>query len=374
MISRLLSSQITDKLFKRKTLVVTGPRQVGKTTLIHHIVNGSDVNCLVLDGDDPATRNLLAEPNLKQLEQIIGKHNLLFIDEAQRIPSIGLTAKIINDQLREVQLILSGSSSFDLNNVMSEPLTGRKWTFELFPISWSEYVLHVGLVQATQELEQRLVYGMYPDVLMNPKEQRETLLELSDSYLFKDVMIYANIRKPDMIQKLLRALAFQVGSEVSMNEVGQLIGLDPKTVGHYIDVLEKAYVLFRISPFSGNLRNEIKSKAKIYFYDNGMRNAAIGQFSPLGARQDIGALWENFMISERLKHLRYSKSHATMHFWRTKQQQEIDLVEVRDGQITGTEFKWNPLQKVRFSKTFTGAYGDDVQAIHRENFGEFIGL
>ena len=314
----------------------------------------------------------MEEPNTEELRTILGSASIIFIDEAQRIPGIGLTSKIITDQFKEKQLILSGSSAFELSGNMNEPLTGRKWSYDLLPVSWEEWQLHAGYLKAEQDLENRLVYGFYPEVLTNPDEKQEILHELMDSYLYKDILNYAGIRKPDILQKLVRALAFQVGQEVVHKEVGDLIGLDTKTVSRYIDILEQAFVLFRLPAFSKNLRNEIKKNSKIYFFDNGIRNSVIGALQPLAVRQDIGALWENFLVSERVKQLRYQQDRRQIYFWRTTQQQEVDYVEVINGSVFGYEFKWNPRRKIRFPKTFEKTYNATVQGITRDNFREFV--
>ena len=372
MINRIIAPEIAKRFFSKKAIIVTGPRQSGKTTLILKLIEPYKDQALIVNGDDPVTEQLFGRPNTEQLRQIIGKNKILFIDEAQRIPNIGLTSKIIVDNFKEVQLILSGSSSFELMNQTQEPLTGRKWTFSLWPVNWQEWQEYSGYLKAEQDLENRLVFGLYPEVLMNLTDQQTILQELTDSYLYKDILIYGNIQKPDIIQKLVQALAWQIGNEVSYAELSQMIGLDAKTVSNYIDVLEKAFILFRLPAFSKNLRNEIKTNRKIYFYDNGVRNAVIGQFQPLQNRQDTGALWENFLISERRKQLFYQKSATIQHFWRTKQQQEIDYVETRDGNVYGYEFKWNPKRTISFPITFTEAYNSINKGVNRENFREFV--
>jgi hypothetical protein len=372
MISRSIEKQIAGKFFSGKAIIITGPRQSGKTTLVMKLLESYRDECLIINGDDPVSERMFNRPNTEQLRQIIGKHKIVFIDEAQRIPFIGLTSKLITDTFKEVQLILSGSSSFELMNQTQEPLTGRKWTFSLWPINWQEWQDYSGYLKAEQDLENRLIFGFYPEVLMNPADQRSVLQELTESYLYKDILIYGNIKKPEMIQRLVQALAWQVGNEVSYTELAQITGLDPKTTSAYIDVLEKAYILFRLPSFSRNLRNEIKTNRKIYFYDNGIRNAVIGQFQAHNNRTDIGALWENFLISERRKLLIYQKQVASQYFWRTKQQQEIDYVETKDGKVFGFEFKWNANRSVSFPKTFTESYNSINKGITRENFREFV--
>lgn len=371
-INRKLQHPIEKKLFKGKAIIVTGPRQVGKTTLIHQILEKSNKDVLFLNGDDREIREMLNEPGTEVLRQILGDNKIIFIDEAQRIPEIGLTAKIITDRFKDKQLIMSGSSALDMGNLMQEPLTGRKWTFELLPISWEEWEAKVGYVKAEQDLENRLIFGFYPDILNHPEESKDALKELANSYLYKDVFAISGIRKPEVIQNLVQALAYQVGSEVNMKELGDTIGADSKTVSSYIDILEQAYVVFRLPSFQGNLRNEIKKSRKIYFYDNGIRNVSIDNLDPLSLRQDIGKLWENFLIAERLKLLRNNNKSAQMYFWRTKQQQEIDYLEMSNGKLSAFEFKWNPKKKIHFSKTFTSNYDAEVKGITPENFREFV--
>jgi len=371
MVQRVLSEEIKKHFFKGKAIILIGPRQVGKTTLINHLLN-QETDVLDVNGDDPTVVNIFSQINVLQLKQAIGNKKIVFIDEAQRIPNIGITSKLIIDHFKSVQLILSGSSALDINQLTQEPLTGRKWTYHLLPITWNEWQNHVGLLEAEQDLENRLIFGTYPDVLNHPEEQARVLKEIADSYLYKDVLTYSNIKKPSVLEKLVQALAFQIGSEVNRNELSQLTGIDSKTVEHYIDVLEKAFIIFRLPAFSRNLRNEIKKNQKIYFYDNGIRNAVIGHLQPLGGRQDIGALWENFLISERKKLLSYQNKIAKSYFWRTKQQQEIDYLEEENGNLSAYEFKWNSRKAARFPQTFTRNYEAVVKGISRENFREFF--
>ena len=370
MIQRTLKNTLSERLFKGKTLLLIGPRQVGKTTLIQEILTGVDF--LFLNGDDPLVRTLLTNPSSKEIEAIIGKNKLVFIDEAQRIENIGLTAKIIHDTFNSVQLILSGSSAFELRNNTNESLTGRKYEYFLYPISYEELEQSIGYVSALGDLNNRLIYGFYPEVLNNPGGEREILNEITQSVMYKDILSYGNIKKPEILEKILKALAFQVGSEVSFNEIAQLTGVDKNTVSSYIHLLELSYVIFPLTTFSRNLRNEIKTNRKYYFYDNGVRNALIQNFNPLELRNDIGLLWENFLLSERKKRNEYYNQFVTGYFWRTKQQQEIDYIEDINGTIAGFEFKWNPKAKFKIPSAFTQAYNADVTVVSQNNFRDFI--
>ncbi|WP_026837089.1 ATP-binding protein [Gillisia sp. JM1] len=370
MIKRDLEKKIKNRFGTGKAILLIGPRQVGKTTLFNKLLEGKEY--LFLNGDDPTVRKLISNPNLEQLKNIIGNYKIVFIDEAQRIDNIGLTLKLITDQLKSVQLLVSGSSAFELNNQTQEPLTGRKWEYQLYPISWDEFENNVGYLKAQQQLELRIVYGMYPDVINNFGEEKDILKQLTDSYLYKDLLSYGGIRKPEILEKLLRALAFQIGSEVSYNELAQLLGIDKKTVSNYIDLLCQAFVVFKLPSFSKNLRNEIKTNQKIYFYDTGVRNMIIGDLNPLEMRQDKGNLWENFLIAERLKYNAYNGSLSKGYFWRTVQQQEIDYVEEEAGKVIGFEIKWNAKSKVKIPKTFVETYNTEVKVITNENFREFL--
>jgi hypothetical protein len=370
MIGRLIQGKINARIGSGKAIILTGPRQTGKTTLIRYILDKKEY--LFLNGDDITAKNLLENSNTYSLKQLIGKYKFVFIDEAQRIRNIGLILKLIIDQMPDVQVFVTGSSSFELGNQMNEPLTGRKWEYNLFPISWSEYEESVGLLSGEQSLDSRLIYGMYPDVINNLGDEAEILKTLSSSYLYKDILAISGIKKPDALEKLVQALAYQIGNEVSYNELAQLIGIDKNTVGQYIDVLEKAFVIFKLPSFSRNLRNEIKKNQKIYFFDNGIRNAIIGNFSSFQNRQDNGSLWENFVVSELYKHISYSSHTKKMYFWRTSQKQEIDVV-ITDGElINAYEIKLNSKARVNFPKTFINAYNPRTHIINKVNFRNFI--
>lgn len=370
MYKRTLTEIIKNRIGRGKVIMLTGPRQIGKTTLIRSQLKLDEY--LFLDADDPTVRELLNYPNTEKLKSIIGKSKIVFIDEAQRISGIGITLKIIVDQFKDVQLIVSGSSSFDLSNEVNEPLTGRKREYVLLPISWEEFEQKHGYLVAEQQIENRLLYGFYPEVLTNPGEEKEILQHLVNSYLYKDILAYSRIRKPEVLEKLVQSLALQMGNEVNNNELSQLVGVDKNTIASYIDILQKGYVIFKLGSYSSNLRNEIKKNKKIYFYDNGIRNMILGNFNSLNLRQDTGALWENFLISERLKQNLYKSTLAKTYFWRTKQQQEVDFVEEKNGQLTGFEFKWKSKQTVRLPKTFVDNYRPEVKIIDKTNFREFV--
>lgn len=372
MFERTLQKLIEKYLGKDKVIVIIGARQVGKTTLIKTILRKKDY--LFLNGDDPEVQTLLQEKNTSELRALIGNHKILYIDEAQQINNIGITTKLISDEIENVQVILTGSSAFDLNQQINEPLTGRKFSFELFPLSWEEFENNLGYLESQKQLEHRLIYGMYPEVVTELGDETKVLTELANSYLFKDILAVSRIRKPEVLTKLLRALAFQVGSEVSYNEVAQLVGIDKNTVINYIDLLKKSYVVFKLSSFSRNLRNEIKTNQKIYFYDNGIRNVVIKNLNSVALRNDIGILWENFLISERLKMNSYKNHIYSSFFWRTKQQQEIDYVEEKNGEIKGYEFKWNQSKKVKKHKKFMEAYSAEIEIVNQKNFREFLGI
>ena len=370
MYSRSISDKIKSRVDSGKAIVVIGPRQVGKTTLVEKILESKDY--LLLDCDDPKTRTLLTEPNTEQIRSILGKYKYVFIDETQRVVGIGLTMKIITDRFKNIQLFASGSSSFDLSNEVNEPLTGRKWEYKLFPVSWEEYENHHGYLFAEQNLENRLLYGFYPDVLNNAGDEISILRNLVNSYLYKDILSYADIRKPEVLDRLVQVLALQIGSEVNYTELAQIVHVDKNTISKYIDILEKGYIIYRLSSFSRNIRNEIKTNKKIYFYDNGIRNMVIGNFDPIELRTDKGALWENFLVSERLKQIEYKQSLARTYFWRTRQQQEVDFVEEHGGKIFGFEFKWHKKKSQTLPKTFTETYNAETKVIDKENFREFV--
>lgn len=373
MITRSLINEIKPELFKGKVVLLMGPRQVGKSTLSNSIINELNIPYESFNGDNHDVRVLFSEINEEKLKRLFGNKKLIIIDEAQRIDNIGLTLKIAVDQLKDVQIIATGSSSFELANQMQEPLTGRKWEHLLLPFSFQEMVNHHGYLTEKRLINTRLVYGYYPDVINNSGDEKKILAALSESYLYKDIFALQNLKKPEVFHNLLKAIALQVGNEVSYNELAQTISADKETVERYIDLLEKSFILFRLNAFSRNIRNELKKSRKIYFYDNGIRNAILANFTPIELRSDVGSLWENFLISERIKKLNYTHFYGYKYFWRTTQQQEIDYLEEIDGNISAYEFKWNTKKTFKMPKTFVNNYPDaKTFIITPENFEDFL--
>lgn len=372
MIKRAITETISLKFGTGKAVLLFGPRQTGKTTLLHQLFDAKP-GVLWLNGDEADIQQLFENGSSARLKAVFGDHSIIIVDEAQRIVNIGLALKLITDEIRNVQVIATGSSAFELSNRTQEPLTGRKWEYYLYPLSFGEMVVHHGLLGEKRMLSHRLVYGSYPEVVNNPGREKEILKFLTDSFLYKDILMMEGLKKPAKIVALLQALAFQTGNEVSYNELGRSIGLDNQTVEKYIDLLEKAYVIFRIGAMSRNLRKELKRGRKIYFYDNGVRNALIAQFSPIDMRPDRGALWENYLMAERRKYIAYNGMWVNTYFWRTQDQQEVDYVEEQDGTFKAWEFKWNPQSRARLSKTFLNAYPNTVfSVITPENTEEFL--
>jgi len=373
MIHRKLSELIQKRIPDNKVIVILGPRQAGKTTLLKQLVRQTGFDYLWWDGDQSDIRAMLKDPTSTKLRSYIGVHPMVIIDEAQRIENIGLCIKLIVDNIKGVKVIASGSSAFELANKINEPLTGRKWEYFLFPFSYAEMAEHQGAMEEHRLLEHRLVYGYYPDVINNPGDEKAILQQLSDSYLYKDILTWEKIQKPDRLEALVLALAFQVGSQVSYNELSKTTGLDKETVERYVILLERAFIIFRLRSFSRNLRTELKRSRKIYFYDNGLRNAVIRNYNPLILRNDTGALWENFLMSERMKYLEYNQIYTNRYFWRTHDRKEIDYIEERDGKLFAFEFKWNKKAKVRFPKIFSTIYPEsEVMLITPENFIDFV--
>ena len=374
MIKRNIEAKIIRDFRRNKIITLLGPRQVGKTTLLEQIIEeAGNKKIMTLNCDDNDDRMLLQDKSSTELKNLIGNNDIVMIDEAQRVENIGLTLKKIGDLKTKSNIMVTGSSSLNLGDKINEPATGRLIEYNLFPFTVAELADHTSWREEQRMLNQRLIYGLYPEVVMYPEDARRTLMTISNSYLYKDLLSYDGVRKPALLQNIVRALALQVGSEVSYNELAQLVGADKTTVEKYIDLLEKCFVVFRLPSYSRNLRNEIKKGKKIYFYDNGIRNAVLSNFATPEFRTDMGALWENFLVSERLKRNVYSGSYAQMFFWRTQSQQEIDYIEECDGQLNAFEFKWNPKTKASIPKTFIETYpGSSFEIISPENYEEFI--
>lgn len=374
MISRILREQITEKFFKGKAIILTGARQTGKTTLIMDIINNkySD-KYIYLNGDEHDIREMLSKSNSNQLERIIGEKSVIFIDEAQRINNIGLTSKIIIDNMKDKQLILSGSSALDMAATMKEPLTGRKYEFTLYPLTFSEMSDYNGLIEEKRNMETRILYGFYPEIVSKPDENEELLKLLTESYLYKDIFSMSNIRKPHVFTRLVKALALQIGNQISFNELSNIAGIDKQTVEKYLDLLERAYVIFTLNSYSRNIRNELKKSKKIYFWDTGIRNAIINNFNGLSNRMDKGHLWENFIIAERIKKNIYRKSGKESYFWRTTQKQEIDYVEQDNNELLAVEIKWRKSKKNKIPSTFIKNYDvTKTLTIDTDNYVDFV--
>ncbi len=369
-----VEKQLKDEKNNR-IVIIYGPRQVGKTTLVKTILqkypNKSEYfNCDYLD-----VQEKFSYKNAHNLKKLVGNLKLLVLDEAQRIKNIGMTLKILSDEFPKLKIIATGSSSFDLSNKINEPLTGRKVEFRLFPFSFREITKCKNEIEKNREIERVLRFGSYPVAILNDDTKAEFLLkELAGSYLFKDIHLFQYLRKPELLGRLLRLLAFQIGREVSFNELSKKLGIDQKIVQKYIYLLEQAFVVFRLPAFSRNLRKEISKSRKIYFYDLGIRNTIIQNHNPIDLRDDVGALWENFCIVERLKYLEYSEKTTNQYFWRTTTQKEIDYIEEDQGKLKAFEFKWNESKKTKIPKEFLETYkNSEFKVINRENFEEFIG-
>ena len=355
MITRTIEKVLKADFDKKKVIVLLGPRQVGKTTLLDTLQN-PETRCLRLNCDDMDDALLLEDKSSTELKALLNGYDMVFVDEAQRVHNIGLVLKKIGDLKLDTQVVVTGSSSLTLADDINEPATGRLLEHWLYPLSLRELADDTSEREQQRLLESRMIYGLYPEVVTSPADAKRTLMTLTNNYLYKDLLAYRGIKKPDLLQKLVRALALQLGDEVSYNELSNMLGVDKETVENYIGLLEKCFVVFRLDSFSRNLRNEIKKGKKVYFYDNGVRNAVLSNFAPLDFRNDVGALWENLMVSERVKHNAYNGSYAQLYFWRTHDQKEIDLVEIEDGMMRTYEFKWNPKKMPSQPAIFANAY------------------
>ena len=372
-IKRQIENDLHNDCFKGKIIVILGARQVGKSTLIKMLVGHQKETVLWLDGEEADVHLLLQNSNRERLAQIVGKHKIIVIDEAQKINDIGSILKLFADYLKDIQVIASGSSAFELRNSLNEPLTGRKFEYQLFPISFIEMVNHTNLLQEIRQLPQRLLYGYYPEIVTNVGSEQRLLKFLSESYLYKDVFLFGGIKKPEKILELLKLLAWQIGSEVNYNELSKILKIDNQTVENYIHILEQAFVIYRLNAYHTNQRNELKKSKKIYFNDLGIRNALINDFRMVEVRNDAGNLFENFVINEIRKQNEYQQLYANFYFWRSTDQKEIDLVIEKDNFLYTYEIKWNPHKKATLTKSFSNIYQNySFEVIHKDNFFEFI--
>jgi uncharacterized protein len=374
MIQRQVLESIKKNLFKQKIIMLIGPRQVGKTTLLKQLVTETKKRTMWLNADEADIRTKFENATTSTaLLGIVGRAELIVIDEAHQIPDIGIKLKLMIDNFKHLQIIATGSSAFDLLQQSQEPLTGRKFTYHLYPLSFQELCNDSSLLEQKRLLETRLIYGSYPEVINNAGAEIDVLKEISNAYLYKDILKIDGLKKASIMDKLLQAIALQIGSEVSFHELAKTIGnIDPTTVEKYLDILEKAFVIFKLPALSRNLRNEIKKGKKFYFFDTGIRNAVINNFNQLALRQDKGALWENFLVAERHKRNTYQKHHCNTYFWRTTDQAEIDFVEEYGGKLHLYEFKWQ-VKKRTMPASITGAYDiGSTNFIDTDNVEDFL--
>ncbi len=376
-IQRILFIRLKKAITPGKVVLIAGARRTGKTFLIHQLTAElGEKKCLLLNGEDMTIQQQLRNRSVQHYKSLLEGYKYVIIDEAQKIPEIGLILKLMVDELKSIRLIVTGSSVFDLKNKLGEPLTGRKKDFMLFPVSQMEYKQIENKLERHRNLDDKLIYGCYPELLhiKTGKQKQEYLHEIVSSYLYKDILVLENLRNADKIIDLLRLIAWQIGGEVSLEELGRKLQMSKNTVERYLDLLTKVFVLFKVSGFSRNLRKEIVKTKRWYFYDNGIRNAVISAFQPMNQRNDIGMLWENYLASERLKFQHYNGRKTNNYFWRTHDRQEIDWVEEYNGKLSGFEFKYN-FQKTKFRApaAWKDAYPKATyKVISRSNFEEFV--
>lgn len=373
MFTRIIKAQIgQDLLHSNKIIILYGPRQVGKTTLVKSLIQGQ-AKALSVNADQLVYNDVLSSRDLRKMQELIGSNELLFIDEAQNIRNIGINLKILHDEMPHLRIIVTGSSSFDLANNIQEPLTGRTKTYRLFPISAEEIIRHSSVLEFKNQVESLMLYGSYPEILntIGAAVKIDHLNELTSAYLYKDILELSGIKHADKIRKLLQMLALQIGSPVSLNELAKTLGMSHETIAHYIDLLEKGFIIFRLGAYSNNLRKEITKMNKIYFYDLGVRNNLINNYNPLSLRTDIGPLWENFLILERLKKIQYSRERINSYYWRTYTGAELDYVEEANGMLYGFEMKWSKTSKppASWQETYPNSR---FECIHRDNFIGFV--
>lgn len=361
-------------LDSNKVLIIYGPRRVGKTTLIKEYLSSTKLKYKLDSGEDISVQKILSSSDIQLIKEYAHGYDLIVLDEAQNIPEVGKGLKILVDHIPGIKVIATGSSSFDLSNKIGEPLVGRQRVLKLFPISMGELLGHHNKVELGNRLEEFLIYGSYPEVLTieSKEEKARYLVELVNSYLLKDILALERVRSPQVLLDLLRLLAYQVGSEVSLNELAGQLKLDTKTIGRYLDLLEKSFIILSLGGFSKNLRNEVTSKKKYFYFDTGIRNAVINAFNPIDIRNDKGALWENWIMMERLKKKTYQPIFSNNFFWRTYAQHEIDLIEEREGKLFAYEFKWKN-QNYKTPKEWSNNYPETlIELITTSNFWQFI--
>lgn len=374
-INRAIKDAFLKKMLPNKVLLLLGARRVGKTAFFKHFINNNITEpVLELNGEDMSTSEILKQRTVENYKRLMGKHKVLIIDEAQKIQDIGQILKLMVDTIEGIKIIATGSSVFDLANQLGEPLTGRKQTFNLFPLAQMEYSEEENIIQTKSLLEERLIYGNYPELLKyeSYKEKAAYLNELVNSYLLKDILEHDGIKNSAKMINLLRLIAFQIGKEVSLEELGRQLGISRSSVERYLDLLSKVFVIYKVSGFSRNLRKEITKTSRWYFYDNGIRNTLIANFNPIALRNDIGELWENYLLSERIKYQQYSGMIVNNYFWRTYYQQEIDWVEEREGNLFAYEIKWKD-KKVKVPSAWKEAYPNSkYSVISQDNYLNFI--
>jgi predicted AAA+ superfamily ATPase len=372
-INRQIAGLIERDFFKGKVIVLLGARQVGKSTLIRLLPLCEQKKTLWLDGENADVHQLLKDANVDRLKQLTASNQIVVIDEAQKIDNIGSILKLFADYCKDIQVIASGSSAFELRNTLNEPLTGRKFEFKLFPMSFIEMRQETSLLEEIRQLPQRLVFGYYPEIVTHPEDAERRLRFLSDSYLYKDIFLFKGLKKPEKMLELLKLLAWQIGSEVNYNELSKTLKLDNQTIESYVLMLEQAFIVYKLPAYHTNHRTELKKTKKIYFNDLGIRNALINDFRPIEIRQDAGDLFENFVINELRKQNEYRNIYANFYFWRNIDQREIDLVIEKNNRLETVEIKWNPLKKVRLTKSFTNIYGETpFNVVNRENYFDSI--
>jgi predicted AAA+ superfamily ATPase len=375
LITRLLSDVVSEKLKNtNKAVILYGARQLGKTTLSKLIIDKLGYKTLSINADQEKYIEILSSRDLNKLRSLVHGYKLLFIDEAQRVPNIGINLKILTDEIPDLKLLVTGSSSLNLADKITEPLTGRKWTFTLFPLSLQELSINKNRFELNDKLDDLLTFGSYPEVYttINKTDKSDLLYEIANSYLYKDILELSNIKYPRKIRDMVRLLAFQIGSEVSVHELSRTLGINRETVENYLDLLEKSFIIFRLSGFSKNLRKEVRKSDKFYFYDLGIRNAAIDNLNFPGQRNDMGALWENFIIAERKRYLHYNRINVSAYFWRTYTGAELDYIEEGNGRLKAVEIKYNK-GKIKAPKSWMETYPDsEFQLINKENYLDFV--